>query len=102
MPQHRPPIGQRPSTEELLSHHHQQDTEMSDLTREGAIKTHIEVRGRYSDEPNNGEASGENRAQELPAPQAAHVEYRVYKRRWFGLVQLMLLNLIVRRPLMEA
>ncbi|KAL9121360.1 MAG: hypothetical protein Q9187_002086 [Circinaria calcarea] len=94
MPQHRPPIGQRPSTEELLSHHHQQDTEMTDFTWEGTTKTHVGVRGRYSDEPNNGEASGANRVQEVPAPPAAHVEYRVYKRRWFGLVQLMLLNLI--------
>lgn len=101
MSPHRPAIGQRPSTEELLSHHHRQSTEMSDLTREGATKTHIRVEDRYTDELENGEASGTDNRQEIPAPQAAQVEYRVYKRRWFGLVQLMLLNIIVRKPLKE-
>lgn len=27
--------------------------------------------------------------------ESSHEEYRVYKRRWFGLVQLILLNIIV-------
>ena len=99
MSPHRPPIGRRPSTEELLSHHRRQSTEMRDLTREGITKSQVRVEDRYTDELINGEPSGAERVEELPAPQAAQVEYTLYKRRWFGLVQLMLLNVIVRRPL---
>ena len=33
--------------------------------------------------------------QNVPPPQAGAVEYKVYKRRWFGLIELILLNIMV-------
>lgn len=38
--------------------------------------------------------SGTDSIQVSSAGSERHVEYRVYKRRWFGLIQLVLLNII--------
>lgn len=38
----------------------------------------------------NGDAEGDG-----PVEGQGHREYRVYKRRWFGLVQLTLMNIVV-------
>ena len=43
----------------------------------------------------DGEASSSRRLEEGAVETPIAVEYRVYKTRWFGLVQLVLLNTIV-------
>ncbi|CAD6575817.1 MAG: hypothetical protein ASARMPRED_007476 [Alectoria sarmentosa] len=54
---------------------------------------------RYTDEQSNGETSGSRpgaAGEEEVAPiNGGHTEYRVYKIRWFGLTQLILLNVVV-------
>lgn len=75
---------------------------MSGLTREGFTKSQVRVEERYTDGLYNREGSGADRAPGIHAPEAAQVEYKVYKRRWFGLVQLILLNIVVSIPLMRA
>ena len=75
--------------------------EMGDMspqqTRENKIPSHVEE--TYTDEQSNGEASGlrfSAAGEEEVAPiNGAHTEYRVYKVRWFGLSQLILLNIVV-------
>lgn len=54
---------------------------------------------RYTDAQSNGEASGSRPSaageDELAPINGEHTEYRVYKIRWFGLTQLILLNIVV-------
>ena len=54
---------------------------------------------RYTDEQSNGEASGSRPSaaseEEIAPMGGGHSEYRVYKIRWFGLTQLILLNIVV-------
>ncbi len=54
---------------------------------------------RYTDAQSNGEASGSRPSaageDELAPINGEHTEYRVYKIRWFGLAQLILLNIVV-------
>lgn len=65
----------------------------------GTSQAH-QVESRYTDgEPNPVEASrtmsrGDEDEVAL-ADNGGHVEYRVYKIRWFGLMQLILLNIVV-------
>lgn len=51
---------------------------------------------RYTDERSRAEISGISSSQ-LPFVEVNEdrVVYRVYKRRWFGLIQLVLLNIVV-------
>ena len=89
----------RPSAEQLLGHEYQdQDTEMTDLSPqrpEDAKDTTSRVEERYTDDGDPGRAPpAQEYAEELRSP-TAPVEYKVYKRRWFGLMQLVLLNIIV-------
>ena len=55
--------------------------------------------GTYTDEQSSGEASAlrfSAAGEEEVAPiNGGHTEYRVYKVRWFGLSQLILLNIVV-------
>ena len=59
----------------------------------------LEAEERYMDEQSNGEASGSRPSatgeEEGAAINVGHTEYRVYKIRWFGLTQLILLNIVV-------
>ena len=55
---------------------------------------------RYTDEQSNGDASGSR--PRVPSEEeiastinGGRTEYRVYKVRWFGLAQLILLNIVV-------
>ncbi|KAL9136399.1 MAG: hypothetical protein Q9175_002385 [Cornicularia normoerica] len=58
-----------------------------------------QVQERYMDEQSNGEASGSRPSavdeEEVVPRNGTHTEYRVYKIRWFGLTQLILLNIVV-------
>ena len=75
--------------------------EMGDIspqqTRDDKHSSHLEE--RYIDVQSNGEASGSQPSaagEEEDAPMnGRHTEYRVYKIRWFGLTQLILLNIVV-------
>ncbi|KAI9741219.1 MAG: hypothetical protein M1834_002935 [Cirrosporium novae-zelandiae] len=46
-------------------------------------------------EPENGQRSQPEDAHEMATMESAPVVYKTYKRRWFGLAQLVLLNIIV-------
>lgn len=107
-------VGSRPS-EELLLPAEGQGTEMTSLAisraqehEEVSSGTELHVNGnksapqvqeQYSDTPTNqrtlrpestrgGDGDGE-------AQSTIPLQYRVYKRRWFGLIQLVLLNIVV-------
>ena len=86
----------RPSAEQLLGH--DQDTEMSDLTpqrTEDAKDTSQYDEERYTDDGDPGRAPRTADGIENTRSPVAPVEYKVYKSRWFGLMQLVLLNIIV-------
>ena len=71
---------------------------MSDLTSqetEDAKDTNQYIEERYTDNGDPGRAPRIMDAVEETRDPIASVEYRVYKRRWFGLMQLVLLNVIV-------
>lgn len=75
--------------------------EMGDMspqqTREKENASHVEE--RYTDGQSNGEASGSRPSaggeEEVAPINGGNTEYRVYKIRWFGLIQLILLNVVV-------
>lgn len=89
----------RSEAEHLLS---RDSMEMEDLspqqTRDAKCPSPLEER-RYTDVQGNDEASGSRPSppgEEEDAPMnGSHTEYRVYKIRWFGLTQLILLNIVV-------
>ena len=94
----RPALGHRPSEEHLLL---DEDTEMADLQhpREDH-KNSPQVRTQYSDDPGgNGEGSASHALHEVSTTETEPAEqqpvYKVYRTRWFGLFQLVLLNIIV-------
>lgn len=67
-------------------------------TREAKQPSQLEE--RYTDEQSNGDASGSRlrvpgEEEIASAINGGHTEYRVYKIRWFGLTQLILLNIVV-------
>jgi hypothetical protein len=66
-----------------------EEAEMSDLGQRH-VKSQGRVQAEYEDAVRNDGPS---------IAEATHggpqIEYRVYKRRWFGLIQLILLNIIV-------
>ena len=84
----------RPSAEQLLAYESQY-TEMMDLPV-GDTKESAQVADRYTDNLSNGEASTSTvTSTSVASAIPPLVEYKVYKRRWFGLVQLVLLNIVV-------
>lgn len=108
--------GHRPSEEQLLSAD-QQATEMTSLADSRAQEQAEAANGTGSPINNNGpgtksqshvleQLSSTSISQQTPTPESARNEdgevqamlptqYRVYKRRWFGLIQLVLLNTVV-------
>ena len=87
----------------LLSSNHE-DMELSDMTSHGngSKEDATRVDTRYTDQSENeGPSSSGADRQELENdvaminPGASSPEYRVYGIRWFGLIQLVLLNIIV-------
>lgn len=85
MPTIHTSIVEQPSQEQLLAHVGQDRAEMLDLkNRDGDA---IDAKGTPVPQISSVE-------QTATSPGTAPV-YRVYKRRWFGLVQLILLNMIV-------
>lgn len=68
---------------------------MADLNP-GHVKSQMRVQAEYEDTMRNGGPSTAQAAQDgaFPGP-VAQIKYKVYKRRWFGLLQLILLNIIV-------
>lgn len=60
------------------------------------VKSQVRVRAEYDDAMRDENAPATGTAQQAAFLEpVAQIEYRVYKRRWFGLVQLILLNIIV-------
>ena len=84
--------------EHLLPH---DSMEMGDLspqqTRDDKHPSQLEE--RYTDSQSNGEASASRPSaageEEFAPINGRRTEYRVYKIRWFGLTQLILLNIVV-------
>ncbi len=77
------------------------DVEMTDMARLDSAQSndkgqpHVETRYQY-EETIHGELSGHSAPDEIIMPTGERpIEYKVYKRRWFGLVQLVLLNIVV-------
>ena len=71
-------------------------TEMADMNGTATGKDESRVEAGYTDEERNGEPSGQEATVAEDAPVANDpVVYKVYKIRWFGLMQLVLLNIIV-------
>ena len=84
----------RPSQERLLA----QEVELTATADQGldhGIKNQAQIRVEHADEARNN-ASRHIENLEGPANGADRsIGYKVYKRRWFGLGQLVLLNIIV-------
>ena len=85
--------------EHLLSHVVDM-THMADLSpnrRDGEGQPNVDT--RYQDqgeELSRGAPSGQSEQDGILAPTGeSPIEYKVYKRRWFGLMQLVLLNIVV-------
>ena len=71
-------------------------TEMADIDRADATKDQSRVETLYTDEAQHAESSGQSRAVVDDASNSDEpVVYKVYKIRWFGLMQLVLLNIVV-------
>lgn len=88
-------IIQRPSQEQLLSGHVPEEAEMSDLGPRH-VKNQVRVQAEYEDAMgNDGPSIAEATHGGAFTEPGAQIQYRVYKRRWFGLMQLILLNIIV-------
>ena len=88
-------IPHQPSEEQLLSRDIHSRADMSDTGLIGTKKA-VRVETGYATEVVEEDPS---RTEMIPQPDTpgagAHTEYRVYKIRWFGLGQLILLNIIV-------
>ena len=68
---------------------------MTDLGRRH-VKSPIRAQAQYVDRTVTDSSSATEAAQQIVLSESVpQVEYRVYKRRWFGLIQLILLNIIV-------
>ncbi len=72
-------------------------TRMADLnTAQPAAHTAAPAEShRYSDELRRGISTTDSSPHASTGAFENHVEYKVYKRRWFGLGQLVLLNIIL-------
>lgn len=93
---------QVPNEAEHLLSEVEDSMEMADLstqqTAEDNRSSHIE--SRYTGDERHAEASASRQVtrdgEEVPfASREQHIEYRVYKIRFFGLTQLILLNIVV-------
>ena len=86
--------------QEHLLPHHVEMTDMADLNSDRKLVDGQPNMGkRYHDqneELSRGGPSGQSEQDGILAPTIERpVEYKVYKRRWFGLMQLVLLNIVV-------
>lgn len=86
--------GSKPNEEEHLLSPSQQWTSMADLKPAQEAKSPTRIEGAYADDSRNGTSGTDFSRQVLTEESQSIVEYKVYKRRWFGLVQLVLLNII--------
>lgn len=73
---------------------------MADLNQSNADKDQSRVATGYADEERIEQSSGQDRAtldnaSPVDEPVEEPVVYKVYKIRWFGLMQLVLLNIVV-------
>ncbi len=79
--------------ERLLSHTHLADLNPDQSIEEG--QSHVETRYEF-DESCRKVPLGQLELDEMEFPaEGRQIEYKVYKRRWFGLMQLVLLNIVV-------
>lgn len=82
--------------ERLLGPHGEMN-EMVDMNprREGE-ESLSRSESRYTDEPSRADIPGTSSSQ-LPVMEVTEdqIVYKLYKRRWFGLIQLVLLNIVV-------
>ncbi len=96
-------VERHPSNEaERLLQHDETFMEMADLSPEqmGEEKNQSQSSASYTDEEGHAGSSGSRQVTRdgedvALADRGQHVEYRVYKIRWFGLTQLILLNIVV-------
>lgn len=91
---------QSPDEEEGLIRANQNSMEMADLSTKPIANPKGSSHARYTDSEDHADASASrqivNDGDEVPlAERAQPTEYRVYKIRWFGLTQLILLNIVV-------
>ena len=70
-------------------------TEMADLQQSNASKDQSRVATGYTDEEPIEEPSRQDLATIDNVPTDEPADYKVYKIRWFGLMQLVLLNIVV-------
>lgn len=69
---------------------------MANMNGTEANKNQARIEAEYMDEERNGATSSRDRSTDDDvAPAGERVVYRVYKIRWFGLMQLVLLNIVV-------
>ncbi|MCJ1463195.1 hypothetical protein MMC07_001800 [Pseudocyphellaria aurata] len=90
-------LGQDLNEAERLLQSHYEMNEMVDLNPGREIEQSLSrADNRYTDERSRADISGISSSQ-VPFMEAAEddIVYKVYKRRWFGLVQLVLLNIVV-------
>ncbi|KAL8879008.1 MAG: hypothetical protein Q9198_003300, partial [Flavoplaca austrocitrina] len=82
----------RGEQERLLGH----DIEFEDMTeRTLDNKASAYMENEYREDTDRGQVSGVDGAPDDGQDGQAPPVYRVYKRRWFGLMQLVLMNIIV-------
>lgn len=82
----------RGEQERLLGH----DIEFEDMTeRTLDNRASAYMENEYREETDGGQVSGVDGAPDNGEDGQAPPVYRVYKRRWFGLMQLVLMNIIV-------
>ena len=67
---------------------------MADPNSPTTVKSPAHIEGRYTDESRTGTSGTEETPQASIGASESPVPYKVYKRRWFGLVQLVLLNIM--------
>lgn len=90
-------FGQNPNETERLLASHGEMNEMADLNPRREIEDSLSrSESGYTEEQSRAEISGTSSSQ-MPFMNVNedHVVYKVYKRRWFGLIQLVLLNIVV-------
>ena len=87
-------ILQRPSQERLLAQAVELTT-AADQGLEHGNKSRAQVVAGYTDETLSNDPGLVEGREEIANGGGRHTEYKVFKRRWFGLAQLVLLNIIV-------
>ncbi|MCJ1439309.1 hypothetical protein MMC27_008701 [Xylographa pallens] len=96
MPANRLHIAHKPSEEQLLTWHTLERVEMTDTrSSEAKSRNDIQILDRNNATLVESSSSTARSVTEDAMPAPHQPVYKVYKRRWFGLIQLILLNIVV-------